>query len=402
VKLLFVVHRFGADIGGGAETMSRLLAGQLCGRGHDVHVLTSRARSHVDWRDHYPAGDERVDGVRVTRLSVGRRREDRLFGPMLDRVVARRARVPLHLQQEWMRLQGPYLPDLVPWLEDHGGDYDAVAFFTYLYDSTWRGLPAAGRVTSTLLHPTAHDEPTLTLPLFDLMFRLPDGFCFLSEEEAALVRGRFGVRRPSAITGIGVDLDVAPPAGGSFRDDFGIGDGPYLLYVGRIEPHKGSVELVDFFAAYKRRNPGPLKLVLVGDPVRPVPPHDEVIVTGLVSESTKQEAIDGCLAFVHPSYFESFSIVLCEAWARRRPAIVQGRSDVLRGMARRSGGGLPYVGFRQFEAAVDAVTADASLRTRLGRAGRSFVETHYDWPVVLRVYESLLDRTVATGPVRTR
>jgi glycosyltransferase involved in cell wall biosynthesis len=39
----------------------------------------------------------------------------------------------------------------------------------------------------------------------------------------------------------------------------------------------------------------------------------------------------GSRAFVHPSPYESLSMALLEAWKVGRPALVNGRCDVLRG-----------------------------------------------------------------------
>lgn len=401
MRLLYVVQRYGEEVAGGAEAFCRMFAEQLATRGHTVDVLTSRALSYVDWSDHYPPGTQELNGVHIERLSIGQPRDDRLFGPLHSRVITGQKPIPLHLQEAWMHMQGPFLPGLQPWLADHAGTYDAVVFFTYLYYTTWAGLPAASGVTPTVLHPTAHDEPTLYLPIFDFMFRLPHGLGFLSEEEVQLVRRRFNVSRPFTVTGIGVDLEaVAAADEASFRKEYGVGDAPYLLYTGRIDPHKGSVELFDFFVAYKRRHPSPLKLVIVGEPVRPLPPHDDVVVTGFVSEAAKHGAMQGCTAFVHPSYFESFSIVLCEAWAHGKPALVQGRCDVLAGMARRSGGGIPYVGYREFEAGVDLLLADGGLRDRLGRSGRAHVHDRYTWETVMDRYERFLESLAARAPTR--
>jgi glycosyltransferase involved in cell wall biosynthesis len=75
--------------------------------------------------------------------------------------------------------------------------------------------------------------------------------------------------------------------------------------------------------------------------------------------------------------------------------VVQGRCEVLRGQARRSGGGLPYEGFAEFEAAVDLLVGDPALRRELGENGRRFVEERYDWDTVLAHYERFLARTAA-------
>ena len=143
---------------------------------------------------------------------------------------------------------------------------------------------------------------------------------------------------------------------------------------------------------YKERNPGPLALVIVGAEVSPLPSHPDVIVTGFVDEDVRRSAMAGAEILVAPSYFESFSIVLVEGWVESRPALVQGRSDVLLGQARRSGGALPYSGFAEFEAALDLLLEDAPLRRALGEAGRRYVERHYGWDVVLDRYEALLGK----------
>lgn len=312
---------------------------------------------------------------------------------------------------------GPYLPDLVPTLERTAAGYDAVIFMTYLFHPTWSGLPVAARFVPTVLHPTAHDEPALHLTLFDPTFRHADAFAFFTPEEADLVRRRFGVVRPSAVTGIGVDLHEAPAeAVAAFRarpgfDPHGgaaaagtsrsIGDRPYLAVLGRFEVSKGSEEISAFFTAYKARHPGPLALVVVGEVVEPLPPHPDIVFAGFVDEATRNAAVKGALALVQPSFFESFSMVLTEGWAQRVPALVQGRTEVLAAQVRRSGGGLPYTGYAEFEAALDLMLSDDGLRRRMGEAGRAYVERNYAWDTVMERYEGLLDRVVdqrrATG-----
>jgi len=390
VRLLFVVQRYGPDVAGGAEQACRSLATRLAARGHDVEVVTSRARSYVDWADAFPGGATVEEGVTVHRLGVDRPRDPRLFGPLNGRV----AGSPLFVQLEWMRSQGPNLPELVPWLEAHAGSFQTVVFVTYLYATTWVGLPVAAGLAPTVLLPAAHDEPPLWLPLFDLTFRVPSAFAFLTEEEQALVLRRAHTRQPSAVIGLGTDLDVRGD-GDRFRAAHPeLGDRPYLLYVGRLDPGKGSDELYDFFVTYKARRGGPLVLVVVGDPVKPLAPRPDVLTTGWVSEDEKVDAIAGCDAFVMPSYFESFSLVLVEAWAQRRAALVNGRCEVLLGQAQRSGGAVPYRGYAEFEAALDLLMPDAELRRALGERGRAYVERRYRWDDVLAHAERLFATAV--------
>lgn len=394
MRLLLVVQRYGREIAGGSEQAARLYATQLVGRGHQVEIITSCARSYVDWANEYPPGTEELEGVVVHRLPVARPRDDRFFGPLNARVVYGNKPVPMHLQERWMTEQGPYLPELASWIQQRAHGYDAVIVFTYLYFSAWAGTAAAWKRAPIIFHPTAHDEPPLYLPLFDPMFRMATAFSYFTEEEAALVARRFRVRAPGAVIGIGQDLQATADPD-LFRTHYQLGDIPYLLYVGRVDPGKGSDELYDYFVTYKERNPGLLRLVIVGDPVRPLPAHPDITVTGFVDDGMKQAAMAGAAALVQPSYFESFAMNLTESWIHSRPALVQGRCAVLDGQVRRAGGGLPYCGFAEFEAAVDRLAADPDLQRRLGEQGRRYVEDNYDWDVVLDRYQDLIDRAVA-------
>jgi glycosyltransferase involved in cell wall biosynthesis len=400
-RLLFVVQRYGREVAGGAELHCRQFATRLAARGHRVEVLTSCAVNYVDWANHYPPGTGELDGVTVHRLPVAQERDDRFFEPLNTRVVWGQRPVPLYLQRQWMQAQGPWIPELPAWLVRHAADHDVVIFFTYLYYTSWAGLPAAAAVAPTVLHPTAHDEPALYLDLFRTMFHHPAAFAFSTEEEAALVERRFRPGRPYEVVGVGVEAERhRGHDGGAFRAAFGLGDSPYLLYVGRVDPAKGSEELVEFFTAYKARQPGPLKLAVVGDAVRALERHPDVLVTGFVDDALKESALAGSLALVLPSYFESFSMILAEAWAHGKPALVQGHCEVLDGQSRRSGGGIPYRGFAEFEAAVNLLVEDGPLRDRLGRAGRRYVEERYAWDAVLDRYERLLHTARRADPAR--
>lgn len=392
MRLLYVVQRYGLEVAGGSELACRRFATALADRGHEVHVLTSCAVSYFDWANHYPPGESEIDGVVVHRLPVPAPRSERFFAPLNARVFGANVRLPLHVQEQWMHQQGPLLPDLAPWLHASAAGYDAVIFFTYLYYTTWRGLPAAAGATATVLHPTAHDEPPIHLPLFDPIFRLPSALAYLSEEERDFVQRRFRLTTTGEVIGLGTSTAGADDVAGA-AERTGLGSRPYLCFVGRIDPAKGSKELFEYFVAYKQRRPGPLALAMVGEEVRPLPPHPDVVMTGFVDEATKRALVAGSKALVQPSYFESFSMALNEAWSLGRPAVVQGACEVLAGQARRSGGAIPYWGFVEFEAALDLLLDDPALAGAMGEAGRRYVEQRYQWDGLLDRYEALLGET---------
>ena len=397
LRILFVVQRYGEEVAGGAELCCRQFATRLAHRGHHVEVVTSRAQSAHDWTDVYPSGSTEVDGVEIHRLGVAAPRDNEVFESMTVDVLWSGTLVPLADQERWRRLQGPDLPGLVTWLTERAEGFDVAVHFSYLYTPTWSGLPVTAALVPTVLHATAHDEPAFWLPVYDDLFPLPTRFVWFTEEERDLLARRRAPRRGQVI-GIGVELD-SPGDGARFRTRFELGDRPYLLYVGRVEAGKGSEELTHFFEAYKRRRPGPLALVLMG-PAEDRLSHPDIIYTGFVDDPTRSDALAGSLALAQPSFFESFSMVLTEAWAQGRPVVAQGRTDVLVGQVRRSGGGVWYSGFAEFEAALDLLTGTPGLGDALGRAGRAHVEREYRWETVLSRYEELLGQTISAASPR--
>ena len=390
MKLLYVVQRYGDDIVGGSEAACRQFAEALTAAGHSVEVLTSCARSYVTWENSYEPGTTNINGVIVHRLPVVDQRYPERFGPTDMWLMSEESSPLLFEHERWALLMGPEVDGLRTWLIDNSNRFDVAIFMTYLYCTATRGIPAVAGRLPVVFQPTAHDEPSFRIPLFESIFRLPDAFLFFTPEERDVVRERFNIQPEGRVVGIGIDMN--PPTGNTldFRRQFNIGDDPYLVYVGRLDPMKGVKQLCEFFIQLKKNYPSRLKLVLAGDPMVDLPVSDDVIITGFLDEETKQAGIAGSLALVQSSYFESFSIVLCEAWVQRRPALVQGASTVLRGQALRSAGAIPYEGFAEFEQAVLMLFENQSLADELGANGRAYVEDTYEWAHVLQGFEETL------------
>src|SRR5688572_24084988 len=72
MRIAFVVQRYGLEVNGGAELHCRQLAEHVLARDEvrRVKVLTTCARDHTTWANHYPAGTSTLHGVEVERLRV--------------------------------------------------------------------------------------------------------------------------------------------------------------------------------------------------------------------------------------------------------------------------------------------------------------------------------------------
>jgi len=191
---------------------------------------------------------------------------------------------------------------------------------------------------------------------------------------------------------MGVEFD-SDGDGDRFRRRYGIDNRALALFVGRVDRNKGSDELVSYFREYRRRAPG-ITLAVVGQPIHAIEPQAGIVVTGFVDEQTKHDAFAAANVFINPSYFESFSIVLCEAFLHRRPALVQGRCDVLAGQVRRSGGGLSYSSYAEFDAALSRLLGDPALRSQMGESGRRYTVENYSWDSLLTKYERFLGSVI--------
>ena len=394
MRVLYVVQRYGDRIVGGSESACRQFSEHLAGRGHDVHVLTSCAEDYVDWANEYEPGEYFMNGVTVHRLPVVASRPPREFDLLHDWIIHHPGTAPLAEQQRWTTLMGPRLENMRSWLLDNCESFDVVVFMTYLYMTATQGLPTvAGRVP-TILQPTAHEEPAARVNIFQSIFRQPDAFLFFTPEECRVVSDLYGIDPVGNTVGIGMEMNQPRGNAARARATLGLKDDPYLVYVGRLDASKGVGELIRFFETYKERNGGRLRLVLAGGGLIDIPDREDIVNAGFLDEKTKRDVIAGAVALVQSSYFESFSIVLCEAWLESRPALVQGKCEVLRGQAIRSKGAIPYEGFAEFEASVDLLLNDSSLADELGRHGRTYVESNYEWGVVLDAFEETVSMAV--------
>jgi len=385
LKLGFVVQRYGVEIAGGAEYHCRLIA-ELLKDHADVEIFTTCALDYVEWRNHYDEGESLLNGVRVHRYKVERQRDILRFAA-LSEAIQERDHDDAD-EEAWMDAQGPYSPALRDHVLELGeeGSFDALIFFSYRYWTTCRALRSSR--TPVLMAPTAEDDGLYRLRLFRPAFEATTQFVFNSVEERGMLETALGRPLPGEIVGVGSALPASVDAGG-FRTRFGI-EGPFLLYVGRIDLNKGCPELFDHFLRYRAETGSSLKLVLIGRAVLEIPADPAVRALGFVDDADKWNALSACLALAIPSKLESLSMVTLEAFWAERPVVANAHCAVLRGQCRRSGGGLYYTSYEEFRGILETLESDASLRERMGRAGHAYFEKNYAWPVILEKYLRLI------------
>ena len=232
MKLAVVVQRYGADINGGAELHARYIAEHLA-RHAEVEVLTTCARDYVSWKNELPAGEDKVNGVRVRRFPVSKPRNTDDFG--------RRSKVvfeqPHSIADEvkWLHSEGPASTALVQHVAANAGQFDFFLFFSYRYYHAWHGIRAVP--SRAVLVPTAERDSAIGLGIFQPTFRAARAVMYNSFEERALIQHVSKRQGPGVVVGVGSAIrERTQPR--RFRKKFHITK-PFAVTIGRIGENKG-------------------------------------------------------------------------------------------------------------------------------------------------------------------
>jgi glycosyltransferase involved in cell wall biosynthesis len=294
----------------------------------------------------------------------------------------------------WLDEQGPRSLALLEHLRASGDRYDLVLFFSYRYWTTWHGVHAVPR--KAVLVPTAEDDGTYHLPIYAPLFRAPRAIVYNSVEEREMIRRvSHNDETPGEVVGVGSEVpDHLDPA--AFRRWSGV-EGPFILYVGRVDLNKGCPDLFQHFLRYRAETGSALKLVLIGQSMLEIPRDAGLVPLGFRPDQEKWDALAAATAFVMPSRLESLCMAVLEAFWAERPVVVNAKCEVLRGQVKRAQAGLYCATYDEWREALQLLEGDPVLRASMGRNGRAYFERHYAWDVVERKYLELLGRLRAEG-----
>ncbi|HEU4527685.1 MAG TPA: glycosyltransferase family 1 protein [Actinomycetota bacterium] len=189
------------------------------------------------------------------------------------------------------------------------------------------------------------------------------------------------------------------------RERFGIA-GPYVLFVGGLEPRKNLVTLVRAFAA----SGVDATLVIAGGRVRWFPAEEarvwaavralaeparsRVVMTGYVSDEDKHVLLEGAEALGYPSLYEGFGFPVIEAMAAGTPVLTSNVSS----LPEVAGDDAVLVDPKDEHAVAEGlrrILTDGELRERLIGPGRARA-AGFTWEASARRTAEIL-RTVAAS-----
>ena len=218
----------------------------------------------------------------------------------------------------------------------------------------------------------------------------------------------------SHVLGPGVEPGLLSRGDGAdFRRRHRIGDAPLVGYVGRVEPLKGVLTLVEAMRIVWTRQPA--AHLLIAGPRSPAGSPEEqawskavealseaergrVVRLDGFDEADKASLLAALDVLAMPSVVESFGLTYLEAWACRKP-VVGARVAAVECVVDHGVDGLLVRPHDRDEtaAAISALLSDPGLRERMGTAGHGKVMARFCWEPIVDAVEALYRDLAGAG-----
>jgi len=227
------------------------------------------------------------------------------------------------------------------------------------------------------------------------IFTRADAIFCVGRREAELMQERYPSQRVLHLPN-GVDLEFfARGKAAEFRKQYGIAsDDQVILNVGRTMKQKNQRLLVEALPAVLQRCPK-ARLVLIGAVIDPAYRTDLIKEAARLGVDNRLTAIPGlpphsqeladayaaCDLFIVPSSYETFGIVVLEAWASHKPVIAS-KVGGLEGFVEHEKDALLFNADDKDTLVKSTIRllGDKQLCTRLAEAGYEKAKREYTWP----------------------
>lgn len=175
---------------------------------------------------------------------------------------------------------------------------------------------------------------------------------------------------------------------------------PYFLFAGRLEKIKGVQVLLEVFRHYKAAD-----LLIAGsgmyeDTLREMGhglPHVQFL--GRLDHARLRALYQSAIAVLVPSLcYETFGLIIVEAFAMRTPAIVSNRG-ALPEVIRSGGGGFVFQTPQELVEAMERLRTEPELRRQLGEEGyRNYLKNYTEEQHLKKYYDLIEELESARGP----
>ena len=224
-----------------------------------------------------------------------------------------------------------------------------------------------------------------------------DGLIVLSKSAQSYFQDAYGRTATFIPNGIG---QKRPVPANLIKQEWGLDEGSYLLYLGRLVPEKRPELLIEAFRGLDTDK----RLVIAGGgsdtseyeaSLRGAARGDSrILFTGFVSGEPLEELYSNCYVYVLPSDVEGMPMSLLEAMAHGRCCVT---SDIPECAEVLVGNGMTFEkgSASSLQSTLKVLLADSDRTAALGAAAKAHVDKTYNW-------DSVVERTLKLYKGSTR
>lgn len=366
MRIAMIGHKRYGSREGGVEVVVTELARRMAALGHEV-TCYDRSSADVMTGDAADCRERIVDGVHVVPVKTI---DKKGLAALSSSYFATKAAINDRPDVIHYHAEGPCVP--LP-LAKHAG----IRTVATIHGLDWQRAKW-GKLASTYIKMGERTAATKA-----------DGLIVLSKSAQSYFEETYGRTTTFIPNGIGQKRQI--PAN-LIKQKWGLDNGSYLLYLGRLVPEKRPELLIEAFKGLDTD----MRLVIAGGgsdtsefemSLREVAASDSRIVfTGFVNGEPLEELYSNCCAYVLPSDVEGMPMSLLEAMAYGCCCVT---SDIPECADVLAGNGVTFEkgSADSLRSALRYLLADAGRAGALGAAAKAHVEKTYNW-------DSVVERTL--------
>lgn len=366
MRIAMIGHKRYGSREGGVEVVVTELARRMAALGHEV-TCYDRSGADVMTGDAADCHERTVDGVRVVPV---RTIDKKGLAALSSSYFATLAAIKNRPDVIHYHAEGPCVP--LP-LVRHAG----IRTVATIHGLDWQRAKW-GKLASTYIKMGERAAATKA-----------DGLVVLSKSAQFYFQDAYG--RTATFIPNGIEVKQPRPVN-QIKEKWGLDEGSYLLYLGRLVPEKRPELLIDAFKGLDTDK----KLVIAGGgsdtseyevSLREAAQGDpRILFTGFVNGEPLKELYSNCYAYVLPSDVEGMPMSLLEAMAYGCCCVT---SDIPECADVLAGNGVTFEkgSADSLRATLQGLLADSGRGRVLGGAAKAHVEKSYNW-------DSVVERTL--------
>ena len=366
MRIAMIGHKRYGSREGGVEVVVTELARRMAALGHEV-TCYDRSGADVMTGDAADRRERVVDGVRVVPVKTV---DKKGLAALSSSYLATLAAIKDGPDVIHYHAEGPCVP--LPLARRAG-----IRTVATIHGLDWQRAKW-GRLASTYIKMGERAAATKA-----------DGLVVLSKSAQSYFQDAYG--RSATFIPNGIEAKQLRPVN-QIKEKWGLDEGSYLLYLGRLVPEKRPELLIEAFKELETDK----RLVIAGGgsdtseyeaSLREAAQGDpRVLFTGFVNGQPLEELYSNCYAYVLPSDVEGMPMSLLEAMAHGRCCVT---SDIPECADVLAGNGVTFEkgSAGSLKSALQLLLTDAEHATALGDAAKTHVEKTYNW-------DSVVERTL--------